>query len=278
MYPSRNYAKLTPNGDGSLSLASSYDPAMIAAMKTAIPYTARRWDGESKTWVIDAQYGQAVADIVKTFLGITLGVPRTLVPTDPIIVARRLEYLGLPKEREDGTTSAFGYADGSWSLVIPLDALRVWFDPSATRGPRPTDVGTFYGVLGVTRDADDAEIKKAYRRAARTYHPDVNREPDAAEQFKRINEAYQVLSDPVKRSRYEFGLTMATTQPQQITGLQSVWRPPLRCGWVLVGGVPQVGRFVVDTILGWEDIVNDQGKTLVTSWPAGATTFEESWV
>ncbi|MFO7171707.1 MAG: molecular chaperone DnaJ [Bacillota bacterium] len=61
----------------------------------------------------------------------------------------------------------------------------------------------YYEVLGVPRNATDEEIKKAFRALARKYHPDVNKDPDAAERFKEINEAYQVLSNPEKRKLYD---------------------------------------------------------------------------
>jgi molecular chaperone DnaJ len=61
----------------------------------------------------------------------------------------------------------------------------------------------YYEVLGVQRGATQEEIKKAFRRLARQYHPDVNRESGAADMFKEINEAYEVLSDSDKRAMYD---------------------------------------------------------------------------
>src|SRR5207249_12224197 len=73
----------------------------------------------------------------------------------------------------------------------------------------------FYDVLGVTRDATDDEIKKAYRRLARQYHPDANQGDPAAEaRFKEISVAYETLRDPEKRRRYDiFGLEGAAAGP-----------------------------------------------------------------
>ena len=66
----------------------------------------------------------------------------------------------------------------------------------------------FYELLGVSRGATDEQIRSAYRKLARQYHPDVNSAPDAADQFKRITEAYEVLTDPQRRQRYDmFGST-----------------------------------------------------------------------
>ncbi|MBN3032651.1 MAG: molecular chaperone DnaJ [Candidatus Saganbacteria bacterium] len=62
----------------------------------------------------------------------------------------------------------------------------------------------YYETLGVARGASQDEIKRAYRNLARKYHPDVNKESGATEKFKAINEAYQVLSDPNKRSQYDY--------------------------------------------------------------------------
>jgi molecular chaperone DnaJ len=62
---------------------------------------------------------------------------------------------------------------------------------------------SYYEILGVERGATDADIKRAFRRLAQQYHPDVSSEESAAEKFKEINEAYQVLSDPKRRQIYD---------------------------------------------------------------------------
>ena len=92
------------------------------------------------------------------------------------------------------------------------------------------DYQDYYSVLGVGKDASEGEIKRAYRKLARKYHPDVNPGDKASEeQFKRVNEAYQVLSDPEKRGKYErFGAQWeqyerAGGQPQDFDW--GAWQP-----------------------------------------------------
>jgi curved DNA-binding protein len=65
------------------------------------------------------------------------------------------------------------------------------------------DFTDYYAVLGVPKSADQAAIKAAYRKLARTLHPDVNRDPAAGERFTRVNEANAVLGDPEKRAKYD---------------------------------------------------------------------------
>jgi len=67
----------------------------------------------------------------------------------------------------------------------------------------PVEFKDYYKTLGVSKDAAAADLKKAYRKLARQYHPDVNKSADASKRFKEVNEANEVLSDPGKRKRYD---------------------------------------------------------------------------
>src|SRR6185312_3972996 len=61
----------------------------------------------------------------------------------------------------------------------------------------------YYDVLGLSKSASKDEIRKAYRKLSKMYHPDLNKEADAEEKFKEITEAYEVLSDDTKKSQYD---------------------------------------------------------------------------
>src|SRR6201996_8530024 len=76
------------------------------------------------------------------------------------------------------------------------------------------DGDDFYQILGVPRDASQEDIQRAYRKLARTYHPDVNHDPGAEDRFKEASEAYDVLSDPETRRRYDaFGADFRQVPP-----------------------------------------------------------------
>lgn len=79
----------------------------------------------------------------------------------------------------------------------------------------------YYQILGVNQHASQGEIKRAYRKLARQYHPDVNKSPEAAEKFKQLAEAYEVLKDPGKRAKYDqYGQEWTTSAERDHTGWQ----------------------------------------------------------
>src|SRR2546428_12239462 len=84
----------------------------------------------------------------------------------------------------------------------------------------PVEYKDYYKTLGVPKNASTDDIKKAYRKLARQYHPDVNKKQDAEKRFKEINEANEVLSDPEKRKRYD------TVGPEWEQFAQQRGRPP----------------------------------------------------
>lgn len=99
----------------------------------------------------------------------------------------------------------------------------------------------YYKILGVSRSADDAAIKKAFRTAARKYHPDINPGAEAEAKFKDVNEAYEVLKDPDRRAAYD---QLGREPPP---GAESYRPPPdWDTGFSFSGGGPQEGAAFSD--------------------------------
>jgi hypothetical protein len=268
-------SSLTLTGNA-LTLKTPYSAALVADLKAQIPATGRAWDGAAKAWQVAPQYADICAALVKTHFGETLNVPQA---TGKVVTETRLldvRYIGMTKDRGQGETSAFGWCDGGWKAIFAEAVLRGWFCQDAT----PNEGGTLYAVLSVKPTATPDELKSAHRRLVRQWHPDVCKEPDAAATFRTIQHAWEVLSLAKTRRRYDAGLALAATLTQtarQVSRSEFGYRSPLRCGLILAEGQAQLGRFVVAQILAWEDITRADGRTLSTSWPLGATTFEESW-
>ena len=77
----------------------------------------------------------------------------------------------------------------------------------------------YYEILEIGRDASEEDVRKAFRQKALEFHPDRNKDPDAGAKFKEVNEAYQVLTDPERRQRYDrFGHAAAGNGGGQSAG------------------------------------------------------------
>jgi len=150
-------------------------------------------------------------------------------------------------------------------------------------------IETLYTILGIKKNATGDELKQAFRRMALQWHPDHCKEPDAGERFIEIKNAYDALSEPTKRARYDIGLELQAKQERQLRAQEkqeirnllsadTQYRAPLRCGLVMVEGVEKLGRLEVSKIFAWEDWKNEQGQTLVTSWEKDAKAPNEMWV
>ena len=189
-----------------LALHSPYNAEFVADLKSALPYNSRKWDGTQKVWLIDPAEWRKVRDLILQHYAISIPTPTIATTVKPETRLLQIKYIGSAKDRGDGTKSAFGWMDG-WTVLFPLRVLRDWFEPDNDI-KQPDQQSTLYAVLGVRRVVPGANLRKAYRRAARQWHPDVCSEPDATQQFQRIQQAYEVLSDPAKRARYDAGLKL----------------------------------------------------------------------
>ena len=260
-----------------LLLKTPYHPALVAALKAQIPASGRAWVGSEKAWRLASSYGPTVVCLVQQFLGENLALPPVSAPPQPETRLLDLRYLGACKARGAGESTAYGWVDGGWHALFPESVLRSWFCAPS----RPDEQPTLYQVLGLNAGTGPDDIKKAYRRLARQWHPDTAKhEPDAAQVFIAIQRAYETLSDSAKRARYDTGLAFAATLDiAHITCSQPAvgYRSPLRCGYVLAEGLATLSRFAISKILAWEDIVDAYGRTLVVTWPMGADIFQETW-
>jgi len=267
----------------SLVINAPYNATFISRIKT-IPYQDRKWDANGKVWMVDPKHGDMIAEWIRDCYGVQVSIPQSA--TTQTVETRTIDvrYIGRCKEKS-GEWMAHGWVGdiwGGWNVVFPETVLRDWFEgPNGARGH--VNSVTLYGILGVPKSSSADDIKIAYRKMAKVWHPDVSKEPDAEEQFKRINEAYQIISDPNKRSRYDAGLSLEATltktngtdRPGRIV---LGYRSPLICGKIKAEGIERVGKFEVKKILSFDDIINDRGQMLVTSWPRGADHFMEMWL
>ena len=280
-------ARVSVIADGaSLLVQFPFDRNALNDLKQSVPSSDRRWDNGRKVWVVAASHAQTIESIAQAYFGERLSIPVAMVtPTVPETRLLELRYLGRCKDRGDGTSSATGYVNGSWSVVFLESALRSWFQAVEDGTAGRDQPATLYAVLAVPASATLAMLTSAYRSLVKQWHPDVCKEPDAAEQFRRIQHAWEVLGDETRRRKYDAGMALEASLKQReqrpvfsYSYGAAGYRSPLRCGYVLAEGTERIGMFGASKILAWEPITRADGKELVTSWPTGGQTFEERWV
>jgi hypothetical protein len=261
-----------------VSVKSPFNTQFLNDLKETVPPSARAWNKLAKRWFIDPSYAPLIAQLIKQHYGENVTVPQVQTISQVEQQSLRVEYVGLCKQRDDGSISAFGFCNNDWSVVFPERVLITFFGRQQTEEKRPE---TFYELLGLKSSANPQDIKSGYRRMARQWHPDVCREADAADRFRRINEAYLLFCDPIKKRKYDAGLAFEESiQRKERLGYiypDTYFRAPLRSGNITVNAHKNLGRIVVDEILFWEDITDMFGRVMVVSWPKGADMFEVKW-
>lgn len=269
--------RVYPDNSGALVVQTPYSQSFVADLKR-LPAADRRFDPMRKAWLVTADHATEIEDLVRRHFFETIHVTAPAVNAVPEMRVLDVRYIGQAKDRGKGDRTAYGWMDRGWNAIFTEHALRVWFEGEDSQ---PSDDTTLYGVLGIKTKADDTEIKTAYRRMAKQYHPDLYHEPDAGERFRAIQHAYEVLSDYLLKRRYDVGLKMAGEMPVEKSGMADIlidgYRSPLRCGLILAEGLPKLGKFSVSKITQWADIQNSKGQMLISSWPMGADEPEENW-
>lgn len=268
---------------GGYKIVMPYLQSFVDELKLSVPASHRTYSKDERCWLVSAQYGKMIGTLIEKFFGQSIDVP-PIVANTAVSKILKIYYIGRCKQR-GGESSAFGWSQmpgelfPGWNVVFPEKVLRSWFEPDFGSPERPSET-TYYQTLGIQMAANPDEIKSAYRRMVRQWHPDVCKEPDAAEVFMKIQKAFEILSNPKMRGRYDAGLKLEqaagkTDKPAK----QSVseYRAPLRCGLILADCTELGNRLTVQKIKAWQDIVSPAGKVLVTSWPMGANEPVLSW-
>jgi hypothetical protein len=249
-----------------LVVISPWHEDYLNDFKNQIPYKSRKWDQSRKVWFVAPEFAKTVQDLLALYFGQTLEIPEIKQTAEKFEAVLKAIYVANCKP-DTGFSNVF-YNNG-WNARIPETVLRTFFKNYSADNTG----ATYYATLGLDEQAKSEEIKSAYRRAARQWHPDVCREENAAEMFHKIKAAFDLLSNAQLKAQYDAGLFFERMSKGKITTHQanrpnsfSSYTPLLRCGYLQVTGHYEIGNVIVDEILAWEDITNERGQTMVSQW------------
>lgn len=201
-------ATLTKQGSV-VRVATPYNQEFVNLLKEKVPYAARSW--QKPYWMIDAKYLDTVkslAELYFDFVDVVHDKAQAKQTRETILI----EYLGRCKTDDWNIAYANAQVNGSWNVRVSETVLRAYFE-NASHTEAPTQT-TLYHLLGAKLTASQDELKSAFKRAARTWHPDLNKDPDAAEMFRKVKEAFDLLENPVKRAKYDAGLKLQAAHEQ----------------------------------------------------------------
>ncbi len=250
--------------------------------KSAVPKHHRNFVWDEKIWIADNSQQQALRSI---FPNPNYKIAFLTLKQAPVTVKMfRIYYIGSTKidysNMARGTINPTG--DGEWVAIFPKQVLEDWFSFGPPKPPEKFNLsGNFYQKLGLTEKADSGEIKKAYRKLAKKFHPDLGGDGD---KFKIIATSYKVLSDPKKKKLYDAGIAlenMNSSKNSRASRRSNQWNefsPPQRCGDILAKGESRLGLFFVNSILKWNQIQNDSGKILETKWDSSLNKVKKYWI
>lgn len=261
------------------------DEEVVKLIKARIPSTFRSWRHDlNYGWLIHPDYIETMCQIFEEcYPPGKIRRPRPISVNPQVeIKLFSIEYIGACRDRGDGRVTACGaLSPDDWGVEFPENVLKVFFGGKIDLNP--VDQQTLYQILLVKEACDFQSLKSAHRRLVRQWHPDLCKEPDAAERFRMIQEAYEILSDPMSRRKYDAGLfferqnkTEDETDFKPFPDLYG-YRAPLTSGLVTVKGIQGLARFVVSEILTWEDLKNTKDQIAISSWSPGAQTYQIIW-
>lgn len=195
-------ATITKRGDV-LEIATPYNQDFVNALKAKVPYSDRSW--QKPHWVVSSKHLAEMEVLAKTHFGY-VDVIYDKLQSKAQRLTLVIDYLGRCKDD--------GYANLSvgnvWAYRVSDETLKAYFEQSQL----PEQPQTLYALLGVQSTDSLEAIKRGYFRAAKVWHPDLNKDADAGEMFKRVKQAYDLLADPLKRTKYDVGLKFQQRQAQ----------------------------------------------------------------